>query len=106
MIIKQGTTIPFEYQITDGKNVPIDLTNAKTVKFSGQLYEDTTPSISLNCEFVDRVEGLVTVPWGESSTSILGMYRMEFEIEWTDGKKEKVPSNREEWMLITASNTV
>lgn len=108
MRIKQGTTIPYEYQLkekADDEGDPIDLTNAISVVFNAALYEETTPSITATCNFVDRELGKITVPWGSGQTDVLGMYRVEFTVTWSDGTIEKIPSDSELWLLISSSIT-
>ena len=108
MRIKQGTSMPYEYQIkekADDTGDPVDLTNAESVVMNATKYEDTTPTITVTCEFVDRLLGLISIPWTVEQTTVLGIYRVEFTITWPGGKIEKVPSNTELWLLITSSNT-
>lgn len=105
MRIKQGTTMPYEYQIRDGDKTPIDLTSATSVVFTAIKDGETTSSISIECNFIDRTLGTISIPWPTGSTDTLGMYKVELTITWTGGKIEKVPSNKEEWLLILSSNT-
>jgi hypothetical protein len=105
MRIKQGTTIPYGYQIKDGEKKPIDLTDAVSVTITGTKIHATTPTINGACEFIDRATGMISYPWKDGETSTLGMFRIEFDILWTGGKHEKVPSNGEEWLLILSSNS-
>jgi len=108
MQIKQGISMPYEYQIkekADDTGDPVDLTNAESIVMNATKYEDTTPTITVTCEFVDRLLGLISIPWTSAQTSVLGMYRVEFTITWAGGKIEKVPSDTELWLLITSSNT-
>jgi hypothetical protein len=105
MRIKQGTTIPYAYQIRDSEKDPVDLTNAASVVFKGTKDGNTTPDITITCNFTDRTDGDITIPWTSGSTSVIGFYFVEFVITWSDGSIEKVPSGAEEWLLIMNSYT-
>lgn len=104
MRIKQGSTIPYAYQIRDSDKTPVDLANATSVVFTAIKDGSPDTKITVTCNFIDRAEGQITIPWASGSTATLGMYSADFKITWSDGTIEHVPSNSEEWLLISSCN--
>jgi hypothetical protein len=103
MRIKQGTTIPYAYQIKDEEGNPLDLTLCEKVEMTGLLDGDTALTINGQCDIVDATNGDISYPWNSGETDVLGMYRIEFILTYVGGKIAKVPSNAEEWLLIMSS---
>jgi hypothetical protein len=84
--IKTGDTAPSVEAILKIDNVPIDLTDATALRFKMSNGLDEVAVI------VDAEAGSVRYDWGSGQTSTAGVYDAEFEITWTGGGIQTVPS--------------
>jgi hypothetical protein len=101
MRIKKGITIPYEYTLKTSNGVAIDLTNATTVFMVMTKDGENVPTINGACSISSpKTDGKVTYAWTASQTSVTGFYWLKFIITWSNGKKEEVPSNGYDYILI------
>lgn len=65
----------------------INLTNATAVKFKMANLVDA------NAVIVSAAAGTVRYDWAANDTRVAGTFNAEFEIEWSDGRKQTVPND-------------
>ena len=75
-------------QIREGVEQAIDLTAAQDVLF----LMNSEPPLSAAAVVVDAESGAVRYDWANGDTDAPGQFRAEFEITWTDGRKQTVPN--------------
>jgi hypothetical protein len=105
--IKQGATSPnYEAQLRQDvgqmNERAIDLTNADTVFFVMRSL-DGDAVIDSEVLITDTENGWVAYDWTAGDTDEKGRYKVEFRIEWTNGKIEKVPNDTYREMFILES---
>lgn len=88
--IKRNDRRPrFRVQLT-ANGVPVDLTNADSVRFL--MKTKTTLKVDESADFVNKPEGIVEYTWQEGDTDTSGAYRVEIEVTWDDGAPQTFPS--------------
>lgn len=84
--IKTGDTAPSIEATLKIDDVPVDLTTATGVRFK------MGDSLDEAAVIVDAAAGKVRYDWTSGQTSTAGTYDAEFEITWTGGGVQTVPS--------------
>jgi len=84
-----------KYQCQDEDNSPVDITQNNEVRFimeslQGNIIveDDTSGSVTV----VDSSEGIVKYEWQEGDTEKAGIFKAEWEVEYSDGKPETFPN--------------
>lgn len=98
--IKQNDTSPAIQSVLesdDGTEI-IDLTGCQ-VEFKMKHSQRST-EISGACTIVDEDGGLVRYNWQTGDTAVVGWYRAEFEVTYSDGKIEKFPNDGAIWIHV------
>jgi hypothetical protein len=98
-IIKQHDLRP-RYRVkltqTDPSNptatIPVDLTDATSVRFLMSTASGTTAKVDAPAAFVDRTGGIVEYAWQAGDTDTVGDYSIEFEVMWGT-EPQTFPSN-------------
>lgn len=92
--IKQHDTRPnLQVPLLDN-DAAIDLSTATAVKFLMAPHAGGALVVSRACVIVSAVAGVVRQIWQAADTATVGLYDAEFEITWSDGGIETVPSGR------------
>jgi len=103
MRMKQGNIYPFEYVLEYDDATPINLVGA-TVTMTMTLDDGTSPTVDKgSCTIVSASEGKIKYQWVAGQTDVIGMYRIEFVVNFSGGSTLSVPSNDVIWMFIMAS---
>lgn len=98
--IKRNDRLPPVTALLRGAdNLPIDLTDATSIRFictngvDGAAVIESPPT-----------DGRVRYDWGADETADAGQFNAEFEITWNDGRKQTVPNGQDEYIrvIITA----
>lgn len=90
--IKRGDTRTCIKAILQGPDkLPINLTGAHV--FFHAAMHGCPPKISRAVDIMNAVSGEVWVVWVPGETDIDGNYRCEFEVVFSDGKRETYPNN-------------
>ena len=99
-VINRGDTFPnFKATLetrneTTGKWEPLDLTNATGVKLYMASTEPATIEIYGAMTIVaPRTSGYVEYEWQVADTETANIYRLQFEITWSNGKLQTIPNN-------------
>lgn len=105
MRVMKGDTFPIEYQILveagGGKKLPLNLTNATSVKFRMRPDGSATYSVDKAATIdSDRESGIVRYTWAAGETALAGMYIAQWEITWKDGTIKSYPSDQYLWIWI------
>jgi hypothetical protein len=78
-------------EASTGVQVPVDLTDATSVRFIMTGTKATTPKVDSSGDFVDRANGVVEYHWSAGDTDTAGDYYVEIEISWS-GEPQTFPS--------------
>ena len=85
--MKTGDTAPSIEATLKKNGVPIDLTDATAVRFKmGDQLDEAAVIVS------PATSGQVRYDWGANDADVAGVYDAEFEITWTGGGVQTVPS--------------
>jgi hypothetical protein len=86
--IKRGDRGPsLQATLVDHSGNAINLTSASAVKFKMAQIVDAAAVV------VSASAGTVRYDWALDDTRVAGTYNAEFEIEWSDGRKQTVPND-------------
>ena len=99
--IKQHDTAPAIQAVLSDESGRIDLTAATDVRFTMW----TSAAIKVNralATITTAKSGLVSYAWQSRDTDTAGTYSCEWEITWSNGTKQTVPSDMNDTVLITA----
>lgn len=91
LILHRGDTRPYlEVTCTDG-GVPVDLSNATTVRVLAKPSVAGLPLISR--PVADRpTDGKVTMRWQSGDTDVVCWMKVEVEVIWPDDSKQTFPA--------------
>jgi hypothetical protein len=97
VVMKRGDTRPVLVrqlnQTINGEVSPINLSTASSVTFLMRGRPPlTTTLLGGACSIVSAANGTVSYTWTPADTATAGSYIGEFQITWTDGGVETVPS--------------
>lgn len=98
--LKRNDTSPaIRSTLLDGSGTVILLTGA-SVKF---LMKDKAGNIIVNAAavIIDAINGVVEYQWIGADTAVLGFYKAEFEVTYSDGTVETFPNEGFTSILIT-----
>lgn len=95
--LKRHDTSPaIEYELQDGDGNPVDLTGFNEVKFFMRLAGSSTLAVDAdtgsNVSVTDVSGGVVRYDWNPSDTEAAGVFRAEWEVEYSDGTTETFPN--------------
>lgn len=91
--LKRGDRLPLlDRTLLDENDNAVDLTGA-TVRFIMRAYGATNPKISAAATVLDADEGRVRYSWGATDTDTAGHYQAEFEVTFSNGRKETFPND-------------
>lgn len=105
--LMQGDRLPeIVFTVTDQSGIPIDLTDAGSVKFlMASLPNDGTDSVNkidAAAIFVDKPNGVVKYSWDTDDTDTSGRFAAVFEIVDGAGKRFSVPNDDYLYVQILA----
>jgi hypothetical protein len=91
--IKRRDRVPsISATLTDSQGAPVDLTSA-TVKFIMSLSPGGgTPTLNVAAILVSAPAGAVRYDWAVGDTAASGSYVAEWEVTYSNGKKQTFPS--------------
>jgi len=90
--IKANDTLPaFEVSLGIGGG-SLDLTTAVSVTFIMREASGGTPKVHAAAIVDNPITGIVRYEWVDGDTDTPGQYQAEWEIAWTGGKKQTVPT--------------
>jgi hypothetical protein len=87
--IKTGDTAPSVEATLKKNGVAIDLTDAASIRFKMRT---ALPLDEPAVIVAPATSGQVRYDWGATETDVKGVYDAEFEITWTGGGVQTVPS--------------
>lgn len=99
--IKQNDTKPYfsvalKQDYGEDSEAAINLSTADHVNFIMRYITDTDiegPKVKAACVVDDVNLGIVTYRWDSDDTDTIGIFNVEFEIVWNDGRIQTVPNN-------------
>lgn len=93
--IKRGDRLPaIEMILRDHAGAPIPLdAEGVAVRVLMRRPGTATPTVSAIAEIVDAVGGRVRHAWAAADTEVPGVYRLEAEITYADGRRLTCPSD-------------
>lgn len=97
---RNDTAPPIEVTLSDERGV-IDLTAATTVHFT--MWTDVAIKVNrAAATIVTAADGVVSYAWAAADTDTAGTYNCEWEITWSDGTQQTVPSDMNDTVQILA----
>lgn len=92
--MKAHDTLPsLRVTLTLSDGSPIDLTTSTSIDFIMREETALVPVVdSPAIVFGSPTDGVLEYEWIDGDTDIPGIYRGEFEIHWSTGKKQTVPT--------------
>lgn len=93
--IKRNDTSPAIEMALSTKAGPVDLTGAS-------VYFHMANVVSAAAVIVDAAQGIVRYNWGVGDTDTEGYHLIEWEVVYSDGKKETFPNDGYSTVKITA----
>lgn len=91
--LKRGDRLPLlDRTLLDENDDAVDLTGA-TVRFIMRAYGATNPKISAAATVLDAPTGRVRYSWTANDTDTAGHYQAEFEVTFSNGRKETFPND-------------
>jgi hypothetical protein len=99
--IKKDTTVPsIAATLEDSKGDAIDLSQTSEVKFIMAPLSGGQPKVDASANVTDASNGVVQYDWQSSDTDTAGFYLCEWEITYSVGGTEKVPSTDHTYVHI------
>lgn len=99
IVIKRGDTRPpLVFQLSKTVNSvksSMDLTQATSVVFQMRLQSGVGNALGGTCTVPDAVNGVVIYVLQIADTATAGPYEFEFQITWSDGGVQTVPSGNQ-----------
>jgi hypothetical protein len=105
-VINRGDTFPnFKATLesrneTTGKWEPLDLTLATSVTLLMTSTEPATLEVFGTCLFGSTLvipqaptTGFIEYAWVTADTEVANIYRLQFEVLWSNGKRQSIPNN-------------
>lgn len=83
LVIEQGTDFDTSFSILNNDGSPLDLTNYTGVCHMNRSYTSTHPSTPLTVNFLNRVEGIISIALTASQTTLLIPGRYVYDLTIT-----------------------
>lgn len=77
--------------LATGSGTPLNLTGA-AVKFIMRAKTGGAPKVNTAAVIVDATAGSVRYDWTATDTNTAGSWQAEWQITWSDGKQQTVPT--------------
>lgn len=90
--IKANDRLPSIQATLSSAGAPIDLTTATSVKFIMRPIAGGATKVNTAATIVTPTSGVVRYDWLAIDTNTAGSFQAEWEITWTGGKKQTVPT--------------
>lgn len=107
LILKQNDTFPpLEAKLKEvkaAKEQAIDLSTAEKVKIVLKLKGAGGTVIEGECTILPGKEGEIEYEWATGDTKTIGIYEVEFKIQWAPGKIESAPNSSYDEIEIQAA---
>lgn len=90
-IVRNDQNFDLEFTIYDADGVLVNLNNVTEISLRFKLYSDSSIK-SISGEVVDPDAGKAKFPVGETFVGLLGEYKGEIQIKYSDGKILTAPN--------------
>lgn len=101
-VIRKGDLLPeLQATLTDQSGEAVDLTNTTGVRFHLRSPSQSSAKVASPATVVTPADGIVRYVWSGTDTDTPGRYWAEFEVTFSDGRKQTFPNPGYLSVLIT-----
>lgn len=91
-----------EIEIKQDTTVPLDVTLPRDISSTADVtvhIEDNNTTSSVSAPIVDATENTVAIPMDQFTLGV-GVHKIEFEIQYTDGHTETLPEDGYDYLHV------